>query len=61
MATHFSIVPADGAMTVDGQGMGGIDFTSANIPAVRKRITMGRWSRRTRAFRCQKYPKCNSY
>ena len=32
MATHFSIVPADGAMTVDGQGMGGIDFTSANIP-----------------------------
>ena len=33
MATHFSIVPADGAMTVDGQGMGGIDFSSANIPA----------------------------
>ena len=32
MATHFSIVPSDGAMTVDGQGMGGIDFTSANIP-----------------------------
>ena len=31
--THFSIVPSDGAMTVDGQGMGGIDFTSANIPA----------------------------
>jgi len=33
MATHFSIVPSDGAMTVDGQGMGGIDFSSANIPA----------------------------
>ncbi len=33
MATHFSIVPADGAMTVDGKGMGGIDFSSANIPA----------------------------
>ncbi len=32
MATHFSIVPADGAMTVDGKGMGGIDFSSANIP-----------------------------
>jgi len=30
--THFSIVPADGAMTVDGKGMGGIDFSSANIP-----------------------------
>lgn len=33
MATHFSIVPSDGAMTVDGKGMGGIDFSSANIPA----------------------------
>jgi hypothetical protein len=33
MATHFSIVPADGAMTVDGKGMGGIDFSSADIPA----------------------------
>jgi hypothetical protein len=32
MATHFSIVPSDGAMTVDGKGMGGIDFSSANIP-----------------------------
>ena len=31
--THFSIIPADGAMTVDGKGMGGIDFSSANIPA----------------------------
>ena len=30
--THFSIVPSDGAMTVDGKGMGGLDFTSANIP-----------------------------
>ena len=30
--THFSIVPSDGAMTVNGKGMGGIDFSSANIP-----------------------------
>ena len=31
--THFSIVPSDGSMTVDGKGMGGIDFSSANIPS----------------------------
>ena len=30
---HFSIVPPDGTMTVDGKGMGGIDFSSADIPA----------------------------
>jgi hypothetical protein len=30
--THFSIVPADAAMTVGRKNMGGLDFTSANIP-----------------------------
>ena len=52
--THFSIVPSDGAMTVDGKGMGGIDFTSAGIPDGRKCTTMGRWPRRIRVYRCQK-------